>query len=144
MSARPKRVDRLLEAWARWAESGGQQGTAPSLLARWMAGKGHIAFGGGSSEPGDVIEALIEAAVFRMANDGDMGQLRADVVRIEFGAGAHAVARRRGIKGFDTRTSCQRKSASSLGLTFRTYCRRLAEAKTIVNDALTAALSPRE
>lgn len=144
MSARPKRVDRLLEAWARWAESGGRERTPPSLLARWMAGKGHITFGGGSSEPGDVIEALIESAVLRMASDGDMGQLRADVLRIEFGAGAHAVARRRGIKGFDPRTNCQPKAALSMGLSFRTYCRRLAEAKTLVNKALKDALSPRE
>jgi len=144
MSARPGRLERLLEAWARWSETGGQESTAPSLLARWMAGKGHITFGGGSSEPGDVIEALIESAVFRMASDGDMGQLRADVLRIECGAGAHAVARRRGIKGFDPRTKCQQKAALSMGMSFRTYCRRLAEAKKLVNDALKAALSPRE
>lgn len=144
MSAKPGRLEHRLDAWARWVIAGGQEKAAPSLLARWMAGKGHIVFGGGSSAPGDVIETVIEAAVMQMFAEGPLGQLRADVLRLEFGAGSHQVAQRRGIHGFDPRTRSQAKMAEALGITYRTYRRRLAEAKTTITLALTAALPPRE
>jgi hypothetical protein len=144
VSAKPGRLERRLDAWARWVVSGGQDKAPPSLLARWMAGKGHIVFGGGSSAPSDVIETVIEATVMQMFAEDALGQLRADVLRLEFGAGSHQVAQRRGIKGFDPRTRSQAKMAEALGISYRTYRRRLAEAKAIVNAALTAALPPRE
>lgn len=144
MSARPGRLERRLNDWARWVVSGGQESAAPSLLARWMDGKGHIVFGSGSTDPADVIETIIEASVLRMFATDALGQLRADVLRLEFGAGSHQVATRRGIKGFDPRTNSQAKMAEAMGISYRTYRRRLAEAKKIINDALTAALAPRE
>lgn len=144
MSARPGRLERRLNDWARWVVSGGQEKAAPSLLARWMAGKGHIVFGSGSSDPADVIETIIESTVMRMFAADALGELRADVLRLEFGAGSHQVAARRAIKGFDPRTHSQAKMAEAMGITYRTYRRRLAEAKKTVNDAINTALSPRE
>lgn len=141
MSARPGRLERRLDDWARWVVSHGQESGAPSLLARWMDGKGYIVFGGGSSEPADLIETLIESAVLKMATDKP---LHADVLRLEFCAGCYGVAQRRGIKGYDPRSMNQTKHALALGMSVRTYRTRLAEAKHIVNEALNAALSPKE
>lgn len=144
MSARPGRLERRLDAWARWVIAGGQDKAPPSLLARWMDGKGHIVFGGGSSEPADFIETVIEATVLRMFASDELGQLRADVLRLEFGAGSWNVAERRKIRDYDPRTPSQARMASALGISYRTYRRRLAEAKKLVNEALTLALAPRE
>lgn len=141
MSARPGRLERQLDAWARWVVDGRQERMPPSLLARWMDGKGHIVFGGGTSLPADVLETVIEAAVVKMATTHP---LRADVLRLEFGAGCYAVAERRGIKGYDPRNMSQTKHALALGMSVRTYRTRLAEAKTLVHQALTAALTPRK
>ena len=144
MSARPGRLEHRLAAWAKWVVSGGQEKAAPSLLARWMAGKGHIVFGGGSSEPEDVIETVIEAAVVRLFADGDLGAWRADVLRLEFGAGYYGVVQRRGIRGYDPRNMNQTKHALALGISVRTYRTRLAEAKKTIQEALTEALTPKE
>ena len=140
MSARPGRLERRLDAWARWTVSHGQETGAPTMLARWMDGKGHIVFGGGSSESADLIETLIEAAVFKMATTHP---LRADVLRLEFSAGCYAVAARHGITSYDPRNMSQAKHALALGMSVRTYRSRLAEAKTTINDTLAAALSSR-
>jgi len=140
MSAARGLLERRLDAWARWVVSAGVESGAPTLLARWMDGKGHIVFGGGSSEPADVIETLIESAVLKMAI---AYPLRADILRLEFGAGCYGVAERQGIKGYDPRNMTQSKHAHALKISVRTYRSRLAEAKQVVNEALKAALSSR-
>jgi hypothetical protein len=138
MSAKPGLLERRLDAWARWAVSGGLGSTGKSILARWMDSKGHLVFGGAPDDSADLIESIIEAAVLKMATN-DL--LRADVLRLEFGAGCYGVAERRGIRSYDPRNMNQAKHALVMGLSYRTYRRRLAEAKLIVQDALTTALS---
>ncbi len=122
-------IDDLLEAWARWCHSGGVVlGSGSSMLAKMIDNKGLMNFGsgGGKSPVVDCIEARIEAIVMVMANQN---QLRADVLRLEVGAGWMAVAKRRGFRGYDPMTMGQFEKANALGVSVRTYRRRLAAAR---------------
>lgn len=138
MSAAPTNLDQLIEVWARWAESGSVGGDGLSVLARWMDSKGHLVFGGGGGGaplPLDMLEQTIEAAVLRMAASHED---QADVLRLEFGAGVYRVCKRRAIRGYDSRGANQERKASALDLSLRTYRRRLAEAKKLIEQALSA------
>lgn len=121
-------LDDLLEAWARWCHSGGVvPGSGASMLAKMIDGKGLITFGsGGGSAPMDSIEARIEAAVMKMAAEN---QDRADVLRLECRAGWFRVSQRRGLVNFDPSGLLQIDMAHALGMSLRTYKRRLAEAR---------------
>jgi hypothetical protein len=123
-------LDAWLEQWARWlAEpaSRGALGCGRSLLARWMDARGHLIFGGGgASAPTDGIEAGIELAVREI---GKAEPMREAVLRLEHDAGWWLVVRERGLKGYDPRGLCQLKKALHLGISLRTYKRRLAEAR---------------
>ena len=143
MSAAPTSLDKVIETWARWVESGkieGGAGGGLSILARWMDSKGDLQFGdqgGASSVPLDLLEQTIEGSVVKMAT---VSLDQADVLRLEFGAGIYQVCARRGIRGYDPRLANQERKATALGLSLRTYRRRLAEAKDLIDQALRGRL----
>jgi hypothetical protein len=130
-------LDAWLEQWARWlaAPSSDALGSGRSMLARWMDSRGELTFGGstGSSAPADGIETRIELAAVQIGR-GD--PLREDVLRIEHDAGWWAVTQRRGIKGYDPRGLCQLQKSLHLGISLRTYKRRLAEARAELIEIL--------
>lgn len=125
-----------LELWARWSVPDAQRGTGKTMLAKLIDNKGELIFGGSGSAsggPADSLELLIEAAVMKMFSADPM---RADVLRLECGAAWWQVAGRRGIKDYDPRGLGHFEKALALGISLRTYRRRLAEAKTIIETAL--------
>ncbi|MGL4508080.1 MAG: hypothetical protein ACRCUF_20350 [Aeromonas sobria] len=96
--------------------------------------KGLITFGsGGASLPMDTIEIRIEAAVMKMAAEN---QDRADVLRLECRAGWLRVSQRRGLVNFDPSGLLQFDMAHALGMSLRTYKRRLAEAREVIIQEL--------
>ena len=106
------------------------------MLAKLIDNKGELIFGGSggaSGGPADSLELLIEAAVMKMFLADPM---RADVLRLECGAAWWQVAGRRGIKDYDPRGLGHFEKALALGISLRTYRRRLAEAKTIIETAV--------
>lgn len=133
---RAGRFDQLLEAWAGWlvASATGAEGVPRSLLARWMDAKGHLVFGGGSGGvPLDTVEARIEDAVRDMGRENP---LREDVLRLEYAAGWWLVVVRRGLRGYDPCGLTQLQNALHLGVSLKTYKRRLAEARADVAKTL--------
>lgn len=124
-------LDELLEAWARWCHSGGVGlGSGLSMLARMIDGKGLITFGsGGPSGPLDAMEVRIEAVVMALAK---ADQLNADILRLEYCAGWAAVAQRRGLTDYDPLGMGQLENAHCLGVSVRTYRRRLAESREAI------------
>lgn len=134
----PNDLDGALELWARWCFQGGELASAGrSMLAKLIDNKGEIFFdgGGGSTEPVDSLEAKIESAVVAMFA---LEPMRADVLRLEYGAGWWQVADRRKIEGYDPRGVGQFENAHALGISLRTYRRRLAEARKIVETTMGA------
>lgn len=139
-------LDALLEQWARWCDaptgSNTLGGSGETMLARLIATKGDLMFGGGctSTEPQDSIETSIELAVVELGRHNPMA---ADVLRLECVAGWWQVTRRRAIKGYDPRGLDQLANALALGISVRTYRRRLAEARAAVERALGISEAPR-
>lgn len=129
------RLDHALELWARWSwpDSGGTSGK--SMLAKLIDNKGEIFFGGSGpvSGPVDGLESKIEAAVLSMFV---VDPLRADVLRLEYGANWWAVALRRKIAGYEQDGIGQFEKAEALGVSLRTYRGRLAEARAIIEALL--------
>jgi hypothetical protein len=129
------RLDHALELWARWSwpDSGGASGK--SMLAKLIDNKGEIFFGvsGPVSGPADGLESMIEAAVLSMFV---ADPLRADVLRLEYGANWWAVAYRRKIAGYEQDGIGQFEKAEALGVSLRTYRGRLAEARAIIEALL--------
>lgn len=130
------RLDSALELWARWSwpESGG--GTSgKSMLAKLIDNKGEIFFGGSgpSGGPVDGLESKIEAAVLGMFVEN---ALRADVLRLEYGANWWAVAQRRKIVGYEQDGIGQFEKADALGVSLRTYRSRLAEGRATIESLL--------
>ncbi len=123
---RQNELDELFELWARWCFAGGSQpDTAPSLLARWMDNKGHMVFGGGGCAPTDTVEERIEAAVFAIAANEPM---TAKVLRWEYGVWSW--------RGEDDKALKQADKAAALGVSLRTYRRRLASGRAWVERRL--------
>lgn len=125
-----------LELWARWSVPEAQRGTGRTMLAKLIENKGEIFFGGSGSAHGgplDSLEVLIESAVMKMAAADPM---RADVLRLECGAAWWQVAARRKIEDYDPRGMGRFEKALALGISLRTYRRRLDEAKTIIETLL--------
>lgn len=129
------RLDDALELWARWSwpESGGAGGK--SMLAKLIDNKGELFFGGSgpSGGPADGLESKIEAAVLGMFVEN---ALRADVLRLEYGANWWAVAERRKIIGYEQDGIGQFEKADALGVSLRTYRSRLAEARATIEILL--------
>ncbi len=127
---RQNELDELFELWARWCFAGGSQAdTPPSLLARWMDSKGHIVFGAGGCAPTDKVEERIEAAVLAISVDEPMTAL---VLRYEYGVWS-AVGEWRGKSGHALK---QADKASAMGVSLRTYRRRLAAGRAEVEARL--------
>src|SRR5690606_39779566 len=97
-------LDAQLEQWARWcdAPSGANVlgGSGDTMLARLIASKGDLLFGGGCGPTGpqDSIETNIEMVVVELAT---ANQMAADVLRLECVAGWWQVTKRRAIRGYD-------------------------------------------
>lgn len=127
--------DSLLEQWARWlAVPDSVRLGGGSLLSRWMAAKGHLAFGGGGGfAPVETMESRIEAIVQDL---GLINPLCEDVLRLEYAAGWWMVVKRRSLSGYDPRGLKQLQQALHLGIGLRTYKQRLAEARAFVADRL--------
>lgn len=131
-------LDELLESWARWCDSPSDAcsgGGGGSMLARLIATRGELVFGGSghAGGPVDTIETNIEMAVVTL---GAENPLAADVLRLECVAGWWQVTARRGIRGYDPRGLGQLQNALALGVSVRTYRRRLAEAREYVAQRL--------
>lgn len=130
-------LDSLLESWAFWCEGDSRLlGTGLSMLARLIDGKGEILFGAstpGSSQPHDAMETRLESIVVAMASES---QDRADVLRLEYSAGWWNVCKRRQIRAYDPRGTDQMMRAHALGMSLRTYKRRLAEARAVIETKL--------
>lgn len=125
-----------LELWARWSVPEAQGGTGKTMLAKLIDNKGELIFGGSggaSGGPADSLEVVVEAAVMRMFAADPM---RADVLRLECNAAWWLVASRRGIADYDPRGMGHFEKSLALGISLRTYRRRLAEAKSIIETAL--------
>lgn len=130
------RLDQALELWARWSwpESVGA-GSGKSMLAKLIDNKGELFFGGSGpvSGPVDDLESLIEAAVYSMFT---ANPLRADVLRLEYGANWWSVVIRRNIAGYEQEGIGQFEKAEALGVSLRTYRSRLAEARETIQMLL--------
>lgn len=128
-------VSGALELWARWTYADHVAAGGRTMLAKLIDNKGELFFGGGGGDgmPADSIECTVEAAVFRMfAADA----MRADVLRLEVGAAWWLVVARRKIAGYDPRGIGQFEKAHALGISLRTYKRRLAEARADIAQQL--------
>lgn len=138
---RLSRLDSLLEAWAEWCDGGaGLLGAGQSMLARVIDGKGEILFGSngsGSSSPNDAMEVRLEGVVAQLAITNPDA---ADVLRMEYSAGWWSVCRRRGIRKYDPRGTTQMDRAHALQFSLRTYKRRLAEARAVIEEQLRKSL----
>jgi len=134
---RLSRIDSLLEAWSDWCDGGsGLLGSGQSMLARLIDGKGEILFGSnspGSSSPNDAMEVRLEGIVGQLATTNPDA---ADVLRLEYSAGWENVCRRRGIRNYDPRGTTQMARAHALEFSLRTYKRRLAEARAVIEEQL--------
>lgn len=129
---RQNELDELFELWARWCYGGYSSNVAgPSLLARWMDSKGHIVFGAGSVGPTNTVEELIEAAVFSLST---REPLTARVLRWEYGVGSEVWAWRG--DDADAKALTQADKAQALGVSLRTYRRRLASGRAEVEARL--------
>lgn len=130
-------LDRCLYLWAVWCHAGKVArgpGAGESLLARMIDNQGLMVFGGsggGSSIGSDDIERTIESAVGRLAKQNLDA---ADALRLEYGAGVMQVCARRK-SWLDERTATQRERARVLGVSVRTYRRRLSEGRQAVEQA---------
>lgn len=116
-------LERYLEMWARWVRSG-QITRSTSILQMIMEGGSFSRGGGGSSPIIDCVELNIESALLRLSVTNEPAVL---VVRVEYG-----VLRVQGIA-----TSTVREArALRLGMSLRTYNRRLKDARDYIEKSL--------
>ncbi|NKF30434.1 hypothetical protein HER21_28610 [Pseudomonas sp. BGM005] len=136
MAAAESALDKLLHDWAAWCFGGfGSLGSGSSMLARLIDRKGEIFFDGASGPrgPADGLEQKIESIVMEMAAKNLQ---QADVLRLEYGAGWWWVCDRWGIEDYDPADASQLDRARALGLSWRTYKRRLAAAREMIAERL--------
>lgn len=128
-------LDAALELWARWSCADQSVSAGRSMLAKLIDNKGELFFGGSVSggPAADGVECAIEAAVLSLfAAD----PLNADVLRMEYSAAWWLVAARRGIEHYDPRGADQYNKAHALGISLRTYERRLKAARAFTETKL--------
>ena len=121
-----KELDELCESWARWVHRGGLAVSGQSVLSKLIDNHGVMNYGSGGSGPTlNCVEADIEAALmsFYVVNP-----VAVDLFRLEYGA----------IKrlGFDPEKP-QFDKAHSLGISVRTYKRRLGLVRSHITEKLT-------
>ncbi|MCD5980546.1 hypothetical protein AUC61_24010 [Pseudomonas sp. S25] len=128
-------LDGAFELWARWSCADRAAPAGRSMLAKLIDNKGEMFFGGsGSGGPAaDDIECSVEAAVLSLFS---RDELAADVLRIQYNAAWWLVAARRGIEQYDPRGADQYSKAHALGISLRTYERRLKAARTFIENQL--------
>lgn len=128
-------LDVALDLWARWSCADQSASVGRSMLAKLIDNKGELFFGGGGGSGPQTggIECAIEAAVLSLfATD----PLTADVLRMEYNAAWWLVAGRRGIEQYDPRGADQYNKAHAMGISLRTYERRLKAARTFIEPKL--------
>lgn len=128
-------LDVALDLWARWTCADQTAPAGRSMLAKLIDNKGELFFGGGGGSGPQTggIECAIEAAVLSLfAAD----PLNADVLRFEYNAAWWLVAARRGIAQYDPRGADQYNKAHALGISLRTYERRLKAARASIESTL--------
>ena len=128
-------LDAALELWARWSCADQSVSVGRSMLAKLIDNKGELFFGGSVSggSTADAVECAIEAVVLSLfAAD----PLNADVLRMEYNAAWWLVAARRGIEQYDPRGADQYNKAHALGISLRTYERRLKAARAFTETKL--------
>ena len=127
---RQSELDELFDMWARWCVSGGaRMASAQTPLAKWMAGRGHVVFGAGGCAPTDTVEERIEASVVTISVTDPMTAL---VLRYEYGVWSTAGEWR----GQEDHALTQADKARALGVSLRTYRRRLADGRARVEKGL--------
>lgn len=117
-------INELFELWADWCLSGGDGApVGASLMQKLIENKGVMCFGSGKGSPVvDCIEARIEAAVMKIAA---RDHVTAQVIRREYMS----------IHDGDEPLTQVRK-AHSLGISLRTYERRLNKGRAFVLSEL--------
>lgn len=128
------RLDNVLDAWACWLAQGeGAQLIGSSQLGRLMDGA--LPGSGGSADvvcmAAFPIEERVEAAVIGIARE-DL--LTADVLRLEYNAAFEQVCDRRGIARYEPSRAEQTHKALLLDVSVRTYKRRLASARELIEQ----------
>ncbi|WP_372830543.1 hypothetical protein [Pontibacterium sp.] len=142
-----KDLDDLLFAWGRWCEFGGEPTVnTASFQSKVMALEPGetITMGGGSgpSDPlgRDSVESMIEAAVMRLS-EADIAA--ANVLRLQYQAGIRSLVKRGVIRSVSARMVEQMNQdarARTLGVSLRTYRRKLQTARVAVQDDLARGL----
>lgn len=117
-------LEQRLELWARWIVNGcnSSRGGYASMLEMMTVTR--CQFSGGGGVPQDEIETAVEAAVISLTI---IDRSAARILRVEYGAWAP--------KSLDGATT-QLDKAHALGLSLRTYKRKLAKARKHVADYL--------
>tara|TARA_B100000700_G_scaffold330799_1_gene459155 strand:- start:1494 stop:1898 length:405 start_codon:yes stop_codon:yes gene_type:complete len=117
------RLSRLLDMWARWVHTG-QVVKAKSILQKIMDGDSFARSGGGSSPMIDCVELNIEAALMRLAVTNASAVA---VCRVEYGASFLPNL------PIDAKRDAR---ALRMGMSLRTYNRRLKEARDYLETTL--------
>lgn len=116
-------LERRLELWARWRVTGCNESSGfSSMLEMMMVTR--CQFTGSSGGPRDDIEAGVEAAVMSLRI---VDNTAARILEVEYGAWAP--------KSLDGATT-QLDKAHALGLSLRTYKRKLSKARQHVANSL--------
>ncbi|TMP51454.1 hypothetical protein [Pseudoalteromonas sp. S1688] len=113
------RLERYFEAWARWVHSG-HVSASKSILQKIMDGDSFTRSGGGSSPIIDCVELNIESALMRLKVSNEAA---VTVCRVEYGALY--------LKNLPVDANRETR-ALRMGMSLRTYNRRLADARTCV------------
>lgn len=123
------RLDRSLQAWARWVETGKQLnygGFKDSVLAHLGEVRGQ--------PPEHALEQSIEALVLHLATSSPK---KADILRMEYGAGWQELLRRHGYNvERPPDLSKQHQRAHFLGYPLRTYKYQLNKIRHYINENL--------
>lgn len=112
--------DDVFNSWARWVNQGGHAPGGQSILSKLIDNKGMVTYGGGVGPSLDCIEAEIESALCALQRDNPNS---VHLFRLEY-----AAIRQR---GFDA-SKPQLEKSHALGISVRTYKRRLSTARTFV------------
>ena len=118
-------LEPLFESWARWVHQGGLVAGYGSIMEKLITNRGVMCFGSGKGAPVvDCIESRIEAALMQLAVTNPQA---VEAVRVEYGAVF--------IKGLKP-DAVQFDKALKLGISLKTYKRRLKSARDHVADSL--------
>lgn len=116
-------LNRFLELWARWVHTG-HVVKAKSILQKIMDGDSFARSGGGSSPMIDCVELNIEAALMRLMVTNKNAVL---VCRVEYGATF--------LPNLPVDATREAR-ALRMGMSLRTYNRRLKEARDHIETSL--------